>query len=147
MEDPWHVRKALFSATASQSQLLNIYLSFLSKPALFYPPLNGLSETNIDYLKSRGYTIVKLSSIQSEQTFGGVRVETAVQFYDANLNSNSMLFFNEANRMSSELLTPRLISLVQDRGFTLKTVDQCLQINPYQVTGGAYQARDASWKC
>jgi peptidoglycan/xylan/chitin deacetylase (PgdA/CDA1 family) len=115
------------------------------KPGLFRPPYGSINQEKLDYLNSRGYTVVTWDVDTGDAN--GASVSQSMDEIRNGATDHSMILSHETYQSSAEQLAPQAISYLQGRGFTLKSIDQCLNVTPYQQTGGGYGTRDGSWVC
>ena len=118
----------------------------LRKPALIRSLFGGYNQRVVDFFNSRGYTFVT-GDLQTNDGIGA-SVSQSMQIVQSQVRDTSMILSFEKIASSSKQLAPQMISYIKDvRHLNLVTVDQCLDLKPYQVTGGAYQVRDNTWYC
>lgn len=114
------------------------------KPALFRPPYGSYTQSNLDYLNSRGYTVVGWD-IDTEDALGATVAYSTNAALQA--ESGSMILGHEIIQTTVTTVVPAVVPKLQAQGLTLVTVSDQLNIQPYQVTGGIQQVKDATWTC
>lgn len=78
----------------------------------------------------------------------GASDQEILDLYDgfASDTSQSHIVLNHAVHEPASHLPQVYVPEMQNAGYSLDTVAQCLYQEPYKVTGG-YSQRDASWTC
>jgi len=115
------------------------------KPALFRPPYGSFNARNINYLNSRGYTVVYWD-VDTKDSLG-TSPSASMDIVLSETTSHSLILAHETIPSTPSTLTPQIIQHVQGTlGAKLVTADKCLDIEPYQAVG-SYGTRDASWVC
>ncbi|TIB61063.1 hypothetical protein E3P78_02917 [Wallemia ichthyophaga] len=116
-------------------------------PKFIRPPYGEVDDRVVQHLQDRwGLTVVNWSEDSRDAL--GASDQEILDLYDgfASDTSQSHIVLNHAVHEPASHLPQVYVPEMQNAGYSLDTVAQCLYQEPYKVTGG-YSQRDASWTC
>lgn len=117
------------------------------KPKLFRPPFGSYDEAALKVLQSRGYSTIlwSMDCGDSNKKSASYSIKT-YQKQAARYPAPGIGLNHEVYKKTAYNVVPRALEIMQDAGYKMVSVSDCIDVEPYEYVGGR-EERNASWQC
>ncbi|KAL7007281.1 hypothetical protein EMMF5_003120 [Cystobasidiomycetes sp. EMM_F5] len=136
-----HTDITTLSAKDLNSELDKVETAFRKilgvKPRYFRPPFGAYDDKSLEVLSERGYTVVTWSldsgdSVGKDTKYSHQQyAQQAKKFPEPGIGLN-----HETIQSTADTVVPDAIRTLQDAGYNLVSMDECLGAEPYDYVGG-----------
>lgn len=113
------------------------------KPSLFRAPYGEITDEQVAYINSRGYTVIGWSRDTEDSL--GASVDRSIEIMNG-AEENDIILAHEVIESTPAETIPSTIPGLVNRWVFFAGVDQCLGLQRYQAVG-SYSTRDSTWTC
>lgn len=117
------------------------------RPKLFRPPFGSYDDNSLQVLKKRGYSTIDWSMDSGDSDNKSVEYSKKEYQKQARRYPAPGIGLNhETYKGTAYTVTPYAIKTLQDAGYKLVSIPECLGLQPYEYIAGK-ESRNGSWKC